>query len=268
MKPLLDALIPVVKAAARDELLSRFASAQRSYKADGSLVTEADLAMQARMQRELADLTPNFRLLGEEMSEKEQAMLLDDASTELWCLDPLDGTSNYACGIPYFAVSLALLIGRRSVLGIVYDPIRDECFSAIENQGAWLNGAELHCRQSGLSLRQAMAIVDLKRLGGMAGAVALTPPFSSQRNFGSVALDWVWLAASRFHVYLHGLQKPWDYAAGALILAEAGGLSETLEGMPIFGPELKSRSVVAAVDEGLFVEWKAWLSKHKPINAR
>jgi myo-inositol-1(or 4)-monophosphatase len=268
MKTLLESLIPLVKTAAQEELMRRFADTQRRYKADGSIVTEADLAMQDRLIRELAVLTPEYRLLGEEMSDKEQQALLADAGRGLWCLDPLDGTSNYACGIPYFGVSLALLVGSQPVMGMVYDPIRDECFAAIKGEGAWLNGESIACRESGLPLGKAMAVVDLKRLGGMAGTIALRPPFSSQRNFGSVALDWAWLAASRFHVYLHGLQKPWDYAAGALILAEAGGYSETLDGQTIFGSELKPRSVVAAVDGRLFQEWKAWLALHKPLNAR
>jgi myo-inositol-1(or 4)-monophosphatase len=268
MNTLLDTLVPLVKAAAREELLPRFAGSDRNYKADGSIVTEADIAMQERLQRELQALTPDYRLVGEEMTDKEQQALFHGVDAGLWCLDPLDGTSNYAAGIPFFAVSLALLVDRRPVLGIVYDPMRDECFTALKGQGAWLNGEALHCRRVDLPLRRAMAVVDLKRLGGMAGAVALTPPFSSQRNFGSVALDWAWLAASRFHVYLHGLQKPWDYAAGVLILSEAGGYSETLEGDAIFGPELKPRSVVAASDEHMFREWKNWLSLHRPINAR
>jgi len=266
MKPLLQALIPLIRNAAQEELLPRFAESRRSYKPDGSIVTEADLAMQQRVTEELAVLTPEFRLVGEEMAEKDQQALLKAPDIELWCLDPLDGTSNFACGIPFFAVSLALMVNRKPVLGLVYDPLRDECFTAIQGRGAALNGQPLHCRRTELPLRRAMAVVDLKRLGGMAGVIAVNPPYSSQRNFGSVALDWVWLAANRYHVYLHGLQKPWDYAAGALILAEAGGFSETLSGESIFGPELRARSVVAAADADLFRDWKAWLALHRPLN--
>jgi myo-inositol-1(or 4)-monophosphatase len=84
-------------------------------------------------------------------------------------------------------------------------------------------------------------------------------PYSSQRSFGSVALDWCWLAAGRCHVYLHGGQKLWDYAAGGLILEEAGGRAVTLAGEEIRYGELKSRSVAAALDPVLFREWAGWL---------
>jgi len=84
-------------------------------------------------------------------------------------------------------------------------------------------------------------------------------PYASQRSFGSVALDWCWLAMGRGHVYLHGRSKIWDYAAGNFIFNKAGGLSCTLEGESIFINELVGRSSVGAVDEALFKEWTNWI---------
>lgn len=260
MTAMLDALTRIVKTAACEELLPRFAESERRFKNDGSIVTEADIAMQQRLVAELKALTPGYQLLGEEMAEDEQRQLILTGDCGLWCLDPLDGTSNFACGIPFFSVSLGLLVGREPVLGLIYDPIRDECFTAIKDRGAQLNNQPLRCRPTGLSLRRSMAVIDLKRLGGLASILAAKPPYSSQRNFGSVALEWCWLAANRFHVYLHGRQKLWDYAAGALILAEAGGHSETLDGEPIFSRDLQPRSVMATCDAQLFQEWKTWLT--------
>ncbi|UCE77444.1 MAG: inositol monophosphatase, partial [Gammaproteobacteria bacterium] len=77
--------------------------------------------------------------------------------------------------------------------------------------------------------------------------------------FGAVALDWCWLAAGRCHVYLHGQQKLWDYAAGCLILQEAGGQAVTLEGDPVFVPSLTPRSAAAALDPDIFRQWIDWL---------
>lgn len=258
---MLEALAQIVKTAAREELLPRFAGSERRFKADGSVVTEADLAMQRRLAEELAAFAPRYRLLGEEMDAAEQESLLAAGDGGLWCLDPLDGTRNFAGGIPYFCVSLGLLVGREPVLGLVYDPVRDECFAAEAGRGASLNGRPLRCRPAGLELRRVIGVVDFKRLpAGLAQALALRPPYGSQRYFGSGALEWAWLAAGRFQVYLHGRQKLWDYAAGALILAEAGGFSASLEGGPVFTPALQPRSAVAACDAALFREWRDWLA--------
>ncbi len=261
---MLEALAKIVRTAAREELLPFFAEAERRYKPDGGIITEADLAMQRRMTRELAVIAPQYRLLGEEMTVDEQNELLQSNVGGLWCLDPLDGTSNFASGIPFFSVSLGLLIDRKPYLGLVYDPIRDECFTAIQGQGACLNGKPLPNVPIGLSLRKVLAVVDFKRLSShLAVELVSRPPYSSQRNFGSVALEWSWLAARRFQVYLHGQQMLWDYAAGALILSEAGGCMENLDGGAVFLPQLQPSSAVAACDPGLFAEWKHWLVKHK-----
>lgn len=264
---MLSELIPLVKTAAREELLSRFNTAERRYKSDGSVVTAADLAMQHRLASELARLFPGYALLGEEMTEDEQRGLIESGDAGLWCLDPLDGTSNYAAGLPFFGVSLALLKRRRPVIALVYDPIRDECFTAEAGKGAWLNGEPLRCVRADLPLRRCLAVVDFKRIPGLVSALASTPPYSSQRSFGAVVLEWCWLAANRYHVYLHGRQKLWDYAAGALILAEAGGCAETLAGEPVFTDDLQARSVVAAGDPVLFDEWKTWLARHDAMLA-
>jgi myo-inositol-1(or 4)-monophosphatase len=263
MLPNLDDLSTLVKTIAREELLPRFAHAERRFKADGSIVTEADVAMQKRLTECLNERYPQFELLGEEMDEARQRELLTRSERGLWCLDPLDGTSNFAAGLPFFGVSLALLMGAESVLGLVYDPIRDECFAAERGRGAWLNGVRLACAPPDLPLGRCIAMIDFKRLGRMLAAELVTrPPYGSQRNLGSSVLEWCWLAAGRFHVYLHGKQKLWDYAAGALILAEAGGRAETLRGEPIFMPALPPSSVVVgAADARLFAEWRASLAE-------
>ncbi|MDH5182088.1 MAG: inositol monophosphatase family protein, partial [Gammaproteobacteria bacterium] len=175
------------------------------------------------------------------------------------CLDPLDGTSNFAAGIPYFAASLALIREGRVVLGLVYDPVRDECFSAIRGEGVWLNDAPL-LPAGNLPIQPGIGIVDFKRLPAeLAARLAVSPPFKSQRSFGSVALDWCWLAAGRGHVYLHGRQNLWDYAAGNLIFEQAGGYACTLEGEPVFDLSLRPRSAVAALDQTFFTNWCDWL---------
>ncbi|MCK5335301.1 MAG: inositol monophosphatase family protein [Gammaproteobacteria bacterium] len=117
----------IIKNTAIEELLTRFTQVSAQLKADGSVVTEADLAMQNRLEAELLKEYPDFVLLSEEMTSEQQQSALNSESPA-WCLDPLDGTSNYASGIPYFAVSLSLIHLGRVIMGLVYDPVRDEFF--------------------------------------------------------------------------------------------------------------------------------------------
>jgi myo-inositol-1(or 4)-monophosphatase len=243
--------------ATTQELLPRFADSQRYHKADGSIVTAADIAIQRRLEVDLAAHWPQYGFLGEEMDQQAQRDTLLDSGRGFWCLDPLDGTSNFAAGIPFFSVSLALLVRGEPVLGVVCDPARGEQFTARAGAGAWLNGAPLRTLDAGLPLRGCIAVVDFKRLGGpLATRLVSAPPYASQRNFGSCALEWCWLAASRFHLYLHGGQKLWDHAAGSLILREAGGFAATLEGTALSSRSLRPQSVLAALDEPTFHAWR------------
>jgi len=250
-----DIVIPIT----RDELLSRFAKVKREHKADGSFLTEADLIMQQRIACELIKQWPGTVFLGEEMSLDEQTALLS-SDKPVWCLDPLDGTSNFAAGIPYFSVSLALIESGKVTQALVYDPIRKECFTANEENGAMLNDNPLKLTDAGVGLNHATGLIDFKRLDpGLATRLVTEKPYASQRSFGSVALDWCWLAAGRCHLYLHGSSHIWDYAAGNYIFHQAGGFSSTLNGEPIFIKKLQPRSSVAAIDKALFKAWSDWL---------
>ena len=255
----LENLKNIIISTARGELLPCFSKVERLHKVDGSILTEADLASQRSIASQLQHFWPETVFLGEEMTEKEQSELLK-SEQPIWCLDPIDGTSNFAAGIPYFCVSLALIQNGQVILGIVYDPMRDECFAANHEQGATLNGQSFVHAETGLSLKQATAIVDFKRLAPeLSNRIVSEMPYASQRSFGSVALDWCWLAMGRGHVYLHGRSNIWDYAAGNFIFSKAGGHSCTLDGETIFINELTPRSSVAAADKGLFKEWRNWI---------
>ena len=261
----LDRVRRLVRTAALEELMSRFESVSAEFKTDGSLITAADLAMQHRLQTELARQWPQYVLLGEEMDAAEQESLLASPGAGLWCLDPLDGTGNFAAGIPFFAVSLAMICDGAVQAGVVYDPCRDECFSALRGQGAWLNGRPLMAANTPERLRDAMAMVDLKRLPEpLIRAVAKKAPYRSQRSFGSVALDWCWIAGGRCQVYLHGGQKLWDYAAGQLVMSEsgaAGGLLGEYDGDWLTEFSLSPRIAVAATHADLLQQWRTWITQ-------
>lgn len=256
----LNILKNIIVDAAKAELLPRFTKVTRHQKLDGSVVTEADLATQHAIAEQLQHHWPETVFLGEEMAAKQQSDLLK-SKQPIWCLDPLDGTSNFTAGIPYFCVSLALIQNSVVTIGIVYDPVRDELFSASYSQGSTMNGKPLVALATGLRLKQATAIVDFKRLSSdLAVRIVSDIPYASQRSFGSVALDWCWLAMGRGHVYLHGRSNIWDYAAGQFIFSNAGGYSCTLDGESVFVDTLTPRSSVGAADPGLFKEWTSWLN--------
>jgi len=260
VEPDLSELEGIIVSTAREVLLPRFAQTSRNFKADGSIVTEADLIFQQHLKQQLEKHWPAIPILAEEMSEDEQSQCLQHSRDGVWLLDPLDGTSNFAAGVPFYAVSIALLRQGMIQCGLVYDPQRDECFTAVKGRGAWLNGEPLEPVKPGMTVDKCIALIDFKRLSArLARSLVVVPRYASQRNFGSAALDWCWLAAGRVHVYLHGGQKLWDIAAGSLILEEAGGVSLTLEGEAVFQVALQSRSVVAAADPELFVSWREYI---------
>lgn len=250
-------------ALAATHVMARFGHAGVSRKADGSLVTEADTAMQAAMVSALHERYPGIPVLAEEQPAARQQALIADAADGVWCLDPLDGTTNFAAGMPLFAVSLALIRRGRVEFGLVHDPVRGETFSALLGGGARLNGHGIGDAASGIPLGDAIAVVDFKRLAApLATRLAAAAPFRSQRSIGSVALDWCWLAARRFQLYLHGGQRLWDYAAGQLIAREAGVavcLADSPDGKCGFALSLRRRVAIGAADEKLLTEWRAFL---------
>ncbi len=259
-----DALKNGITKLAKQEILPRFEKVVATLKADGSLLTEADTEMQKATQAFLRQHWPEFAFLGEEASLEEQTAALE-SPRGCWILDPIDGTSNFASGIPVFTVSLALVIGGELLAGMVYDPSRDELFAARKGHGAELNGQPLRAKTAKTELQQCIGIVDFKRLApDLATRLATQAPYASQRSIGSVALDWCWIAAGRGQVYLHGAQNIWDYAAGHLILSEAGGSSATLNGEPVFITRVEKRSAVAATTPELFHDWQAHLKQQTP----
>ena len=255
LDPDLKQLANIVMAAADDIIMAQADGVCCTTKADGSPVTEIDLAVQEKVRSELSRLWPAISFLSEEMSSLEQQSVLDSGNS-YWCLDPLDGTTNYVTSIPLFAISLALVSPEGCEIGLVYDPSRKELFSARRGGGAAINGESLHCSTVANELADCIAAVDFKRLPStLRCRLAESAPFRSQRNIGTVALEWCWMAAGRFQLYLHGGQKLWDYAAGELIFREAGGVAQTLEGENAFAHQLASRSAIAAGNERLFGLW-------------
>ena len=256
---MLDAVIAVVKKVAHEEIMPRYLQVAREFKPDGSFFTEADLIAQEVLLRELQKIYPCAQL-GEEMLEQVQREQWAAGDVGLWSVDPIDGTSNFLNGLPYFAISVALMQQGKSILGVVYNPITNEMFYAKKGCGAYLNGNLLPINQHVPILSRAIAHIDLKRLDRkLVEKIAANPPYSSQRSYGASALEWCYTAAGYFDLYLHGGQKPWDYAAGCLILEEAGGHMCGLDQDDYWAGLPWQRSVIASLDQALFIQWRDWV---------
>ncbi|MFO1320308.1 MAG: inositol monophosphatase family protein [Burkholderiales bacterium] len=256
-------VLAAVRAVADTEVMPRYRKVGHERKADGTLLTEADIASQAALVSRLTAIEP-YPVVGEEMTPDQQRNAWDKGDAGLWCVDPIDGTSNFVHGVPQFAVSVALMRARRPILGVIHAPVLGETFSAAAGRGAAVNGQPLASSGGAPDLSGALANVDFKRLPRDLGTLlAAAPPYLSQRNLGSATLEWCYLAAGRLDIYLHGGQQLWDYAAGSLILAEAGGALGTLDCDDFWADAPWRRSVLAARDPALYASWRDWVRRHR-----
>lgn len=259
MSELLDKLETELPKLTLNKLTPFFERTTATKKQDGSIVTEADITMQLAVRDMLKDLTPDIPLLGEEMTANEQQQILDSGSS-FWCLDPLDGTNNFHHGMPLYAVSLALMQPDGAQIGLIFDPVRNESFSAEQGGGLRINGQNFRPHLQVHNMKECLASVDFKRLTPEARQKFMrNMPFKSQRNIGTCALEWAWLAAGRIQLLLHGGEKLWDYAAGTLLVSEAGGNSCSFDKKPVYNQTLEPRPVVAAANASLQQQWMGFL---------
>jgi myo-inositol-1(or 4)-monophosphatase len=193
-------------------------------KGPADLVTQADFASQEIVKKTVLAAFPAHSLLGEEAEPNQAA---PQRTEYRWIVDPLDGTTNYVHGVPHYCISLALERNGRLLVGAVYDPNLDECFTAIDGRGAYLNGQPL--RVSGVTaLSEALAAVGFPpNVGPDAPDLRLflemLPRCQAIRRTGSAALNLCYLAAGRFDLFWSYGTRIWDVAAGVLLVREAGG---------------------------------------------
>ncbi|MBI3734486.1 MAG: inositol monophosphatase [Chloroflexi bacterium] len=218
---------PFVEALAREAgaLLMRYQREgfEVAHKGAIDLVTTADRASDQLISRALAARYPSHLVISEEDAAKPQAV--DGAP--VWYVDPLDGTTGFAHGYPAFAVSIGLYERGEARLGVVYDPTRDELFSARLGHGARLNGQPIHVSRTNRLIESLLTSgfpYDIGESGSnLAEYQRLTLLSRGVRISGAAALDLAWVACGRVDGYWEPEIAPWDGAAGALIVREAGG---------------------------------------------
>jgi myo-inositol-1(or 4)-monophosphatase len=257
-----DSFLPAMSAIAREAgalLVHYFHQHLKvEYKGDADLVTAADRASEVLIRERIQQQFPGHDVLGEEQG------LNDQGSEYRWYVDPLDGTTNFAHGFPVFCVSMA--VERRSseagvrIAGVVYDPTRDELFSAEQGRGAQLNGKKIHVSQIA-KLHECLVATGFPshkrhKNPNIYFYHQITLRTHGVRRAGSAALDLCCVASGRFDGFWEFNLNPWDTAAGVLIVEEAGGQVSRFDGSAF---ELNSRETIASngfVHEALLHEFK------------
>ncbi|HHX01212.1 MAG TPA: inositol monophosphatase [Firmicutes bacterium] len=193
------------------------------YKGEIDLITDADRASEALLIRAITNTHPQHAILTEEGGK-----LGNPDSDYLWVIDPLDGTTNFAHRLPYFSVSIALLEKTEPILAVVYNPIADEMFAAEAGSGAWLNDHPIRVSRT-TDLKSSLLCTgfpyDMRlEQNNTANYANLVMQTQGVLRLGSAALDLCYVACGRLDGFWEFHLKPWDMAAGALIVAEAGGM--------------------------------------------
>ena len=194
---------------------------QITFKGRSDIVTDIDVAAEKAVLEILTGAFPDFGILAEESQP------VAGASPYRWVVDPLDGTRNYAHSIPHFCTIVALAKGDDIIAGVVYDPVREETFTASRGEGAFLNGSPISVSRTA-ELSRCLLSCDLGYVDEKAGLAldmlrSLWPGMYSVRLMGSAGLGVAYAASGRVDLFFHHSLSPWDIAAGLILAKEAGG---------------------------------------------
>ncbi|WP_075071947.1 inositol monophosphatase family protein [Longilinea arvoryzae] len=228
---------------------------QVHYKGLIDLVTEVDRNSENMLLERIRARFPQDAIITEESGRFEGETGCS------WIIDPLDGTVNFAHGVPIFAVSIAYSVNREVRMGVVYDPLRDECFSAERGKGAWLNGLPISPSVE-TNLQKALLVTGFSydpaiRDRNLPYFVQLVKKAQAVRRMGSAALDLSYVACGRLDGYWEMQLKSWDIAAAGLIAQESGALVTDMDGNPDFmRPPYGAVAANAALHAALLAELK------------
>jgi myo-inositol-1(or 4)-monophosphatase len=250
MKPLLNDLESLAREAGK---ILRAGYPQHNHvelKGEIDLVTEIDRQSESFLLGAIGDKFPTHRVISEETGGRE------GSDEHVWYIDPLDGTTNFAHGLPIFSVSIAYGETGAPTLGVVYNPISDEMFSGEKGEGAWLNGSPIKA-SSTAKLSHSLLVTGFPydRFENPDNNLSHFNNFALQvqgiRRLGSAALDLCYVACGRVDGYWEVRLEPWDLAAGTLIAREAGAVVSKIDGNPDM---LAAPYSVMAANPGLYKE--------------
>jgi len=219
------------------------------YKSKRDVVTNADYASERLVIDAIRARFPGDAILAEESGE-HAGVLRDDGSHNgrLWVIDPLDGTVNYANGIPYYCVSIGLVVDDRPAVGIIYDPARDDLYDAVADGPARLDGVPVTASDKEALSDYVVSLAVIGR-GGLSRERRIAPSIRIHRRMGSAALALAYVANGRFDAFVqNGGLSPWDVAAAGLIAERSGAVVTNVEGGPWWNPKVRGprTSILAA----------------------
>jgi fructose-1,6-bisphosphatase/inositol monophosphatase family enzyme len=251
--PDLDRIARIIRDAASAEILPRFralAAGDIREKKPGDLVTVADIEAEKRLTRALEAEAPGTLAIGEESVAADPALLDRLAGgAPVWVIDPIDGTGNFAKGVPRFAVIVAYIEGGRTECGWIYEPLGDVMVLARRGEGAWRDGQRLAVARETEAQNFSGSAYGRTPAGVRASqAVSESGRVGAVQNRGSSGLEYMELALGQAHFTLHSRSLVWDHAAGMMIAEEAGGVARFLDGSP-YDPRQQDRRPLAAATE-------------------
>jgi myo-inositol-1(or 4)-monophosphatase len=219
------------------------------YKSKRDVVTDADYASERLLIDDIRSRYPDDAILAEESGHlASRGARRRRGEGRTWVIDPLDGTVNYANGIPYYCVSIGLVVDEVPVMGVVFDPARDDCFTATADGPACLNGEDVRASTKERLSDFVISLAVIGR-GGLARERRIAPEVRIHRRMGSAALTLAYVANGRFDAFIqNGGLSLWDVAAAGLIAERGGAQVSDLSGGPWWKPGLRGprTSVVAA----------------------
>ncbi|MFH1379197.1 MAG: inositol monophosphatase family protein [bacterium] len=242
MEKHLKLAVNAAKRAGLYQLKKLHTSRQIHLKGKNNFVTEVDIHSEKLICGAITQKFPHHGILTEEKQCRQDLTKID--RRYLWIIDPLDGTTNYIHHIPFFCVSIGLIIDGKQQLGVVYNPALDECFTAMRGKGAYLNGRRIHVSRQA-KIDQALLATgfayNLKQVkdDNLDNFVRVRRRCSGIRRCGAAAIDLAYTACGMYDGFWELFLNPWDTAAGSLLVKEAGGRISDFKGRPfnLYGRE-------------------------------
>ena len=258
--PDIELVSKIIEQTARDEIVSRFEHLHQNQirkKESGEVVTDADLQSEKKLTKALTNLVPNSNVLGEEGYYADNSLL--DLLTDkqpVWIVDPLDGTRNFSEGIRCFCVIVAYYTNNTISMGWIYDPLKQKMLVGVKGQGAWENGIRLSTDNIKLAISDMDASIGKKRREYLLEKHTQANYPKDIKRYRCLGMEYADIARGNIHFAEYNKLKPWDHAAGVLIIEESGGLAAYSDSGESYSPAWTNSSDPSLIVTNKISDWE------------